>query len=140
MENTPFLFALQKISTEQFALNEDVLNLDCNINLSSKFKFGIVPENRILAVSVKFMFEKESNPFIIVEVVCNFDIEQKSWNNYFSSEKKQIVIPKDIRKMFEIKAGQTLLLLADKSKGIAIVNNDSYLKFANDIVKSQNII
>ncbi|MDD4211270.1 MAG: AbrB/MazE/SpoVT family DNA-binding domain-containing protein [Clostridia bacterium] len=55
-------------------------------------------------------------------------------------EKGQIVIPKDIRKMFEIKAGQTLLLLADKSKGIAIVNNDSYLKFANDIVKSQNII
>ena len=93
MENTTFLFALQKISTEQFALNEDVLNLDCNINLSSKFKFGIVPENRILAVSVKFMFEKESNPFIIVEVVCNFDIEQKSWNNNFSSEKKQIVIP-----------------------------------------------
>ena len=124
MENTTFLFALQKISTEQFALNEDVLNLDCNINLSSKFKFGIVPENRILAVSVKFMFEKESNPFIIVEVVCNFDIEQKSWNDYFSSEKKQIAIPKDI-------AIHLLFLSIGTTRGVlhAKTENTAYNKY-----------
>ena len=37
-------------------------------------------------------------------------------------EKGQIVIPKEVRDMFSIKAGDTLLLLADVEKGIAIVN------------------
>lgn len=37
-------------------------------------------------------------------------------------EKGQVVIPKEVRDMFSIKAGDTLLLLADVEKGIAIVN------------------
>ena len=35
-------------------------------------------------------------------------------------EKGQIVIPKEIRDMFGIEPGDTLLMLADKSRGIAI--------------------
>ena len=35
-------------------------------------------------------------------------------------EKGQIVIPKQIREMFGIKSGDTLLILADESRGIAI--------------------
>ncbi|MDP4510127.1 AbrB/MazE/SpoVT family DNA-binding domain-containing protein [Nonomuraea turcica] len=36
-------------------------------------------------------------------------------------EKGQIVIPKDIRDMFGISPGDTLLLLADVGKGIAVL-------------------
>ena len=42
-------------------------------------------------------------------------------------EKGQIVIPKNMRDMFGIKAGDTLLLLADRERGIAIVNDTSFL-------------
>ena len=35
-------------------------------------------------------------------------------------EKGQIVIPKEIRDMFGIEPGDTLLLLADKKRGVAI--------------------
>ncbi len=42
-------------------------------------------------------------------------------------EKGQIVIPKNMRDMFDIKAGDTLLLLADRERGIAIVNDTSVL-------------
>ena len=35
-------------------------------------------------------------------------------------EKGQIVIPKEAREMFDIKPGDTLLLLADRQRGIAI--------------------
>lgn len=52
-------------------------------------------------------------------------------------EKGQIVIPKQVRDMFEISAGDTLLLLADKEQGIAIVNNEGYLDFANAIFEAQ---
>ena len=52
------------------------------------------------------------------------------------SEKGQIVIPKQAREEFNIKEGDTLLLLGDKSKGIAIAKYDDYLMFAEAIFKA----
>ena len=52
-------------------------------------------------------------------------------------EKGQIVIPKEAREVFGISPGDTLLLLGDEKKGIAIVKNDVYLKFAKAIIKAQ---
>ncbi len=53
-------------------------------------------------------------------------------------EKGQIVIPKEAREVFDIKPGDTLLLLGDEAQGIAIVKNDIFLNFAQDIMKAQN--
>ncbi len=52
-------------------------------------------------------------------------------------DKGQIVIPKEAREVFKINAGDTLLLLGDTDRGIAIVNNDDYLNLANEILKIQ---
>ncbi|MFA7075937.1 MAG: AbrB/MazE/SpoVT family DNA-binding domain-containing protein [Candidatus Izemoplasmatales bacterium] len=53
-------------------------------------------------------------------------------------EKGQIVIPKNIRDMFNINPGDTVLVLADKDRGIAIVSNEEYMKFANSIFEAQS--
>lgn len=52
-------------------------------------------------------------------------------------EKGQIVIPKGAREMFSIQPGDTLLLLADEDRGIALVNNDVYTNFADAIFSVQ---
>ena len=39
-------------------------------------------------------------------------------------EKGQIVIPKEIRSMFDIKPSDSVILLADKERGIAILKAD----------------
>lgn len=52
-------------------------------------------------------------------------------------EKGQIVIPKEARDMFHIRPGDTLLLLADKERGIAIVQNDAYMDFVNYVLEAQ---
>lgn len=52
-------------------------------------------------------------------------------------EKGQIVIPKEARDVFNIKPGDTLLLLGDEAQGIAIVKNDDYMNFAQAIFDAQ---
>ena len=41
-------------------------------------------------------------------------------------EKGQIVIPKSVRDMFDIKSGDSMIVLADKKKGIALVKADTF--------------
>ena len=40
-------------------------------------------------------------------------------------EKGQIVIPKEAREMFDIKSGDTLVILCDKKRGIAVLKSDA---------------
>lgn len=48
-------------------------------------------------------------------------------------EKGQIVIPKNARELFNIKPGDTLLLLGDKTKGLAIPHKSTFEKLAKHI-------
>jgi AbrB family looped-hinge helix DNA binding protein len=48
-------------------------------------------------------------------------------------EKGQIVIPKEARDVFQIKPGDTLLLLGDIEQGIAIVKPEKFEKLASQI-------
>ena len=41
-------------------------------------------------------------------------------------EKGQIVIPKEARDMFDINPGDSLVLLCDKNRGIAILKSDKF--------------
>jgi AbrB family looped-hinge helix DNA binding protein len=49
-------------------------------------------------------------------------------------ERGQIVIPKDARDLFKIKAGDTLLVMGDKKKGIAISKIGKIKEFALGIL------
>ena len=48
-------------------------------------------------------------------------------------EKGQIVIPKCCRKVFDIKPGDTLLILGDAAQGIGIVKQEKMMEFAKAI-------
>ena len=41
-------------------------------------------------------------------------------------EKGQIVIPKQAREMFDIKPGDTVIVLCDKKKGMAIIKSEAF--------------
>lgn len=50
-------------------------------------------------------------------------------------EKGQIVIPKAAREMFGLEPGDTIVLLADKKRGIALVQNDRMMNIAESVMK-----
>ena len=50
-------------------------------------------------------------------------------------ERGQIVIPKEARQIFDIKAGDTLLVLGDEEQGLAIVKADIMKELAVKILK-----
>lgn len=49
-------------------------------------------------------------------------------------EKGQIVIPKNARDLLNIRSGDTLLVLADEKKGIAIVKDEAIFRQFADIM------
>lgn len=52
--------------------------------------------------------------------------------------KGQIVIPKEVRDMFSIESGDTLILLADAQKGIAIERMGVFDKIADAILDGRS--
>lgn len=54
-------------------------------------------------------------------------------------ERGQIVIPKEAREIFDIKPGDTLLILGDEAQGIAIVKNNVFLQFFDNVMKAPHI-
>jgi AbrB family looped-hinge helix DNA binding protein len=52
-------------------------------------------------------------------------------------EKGQIVIPRDARKLFDIKPGDNLLVLGDEAQGLALIKSEDFLQFAQDILNAK---
>ena len=48
-------------------------------------------------------------------------------------EKGQIVIPKEARDMFDIKSGDSIIVLCDKTKGIALLKADEIEDLADKV-------
>ena len=53
------------------------------------------------------------------------------------SEKGQIVIPKEARKLYDLKAGDALLLLGDKS-GMALVKTEIFQDLVGQVLEDLN--
>lgn len=50
--------------------------------------------------------------------------------------KGQITVPKEAREMFDIKEGDTLMVMGDKARGLAIVKDTKFYKLMGDFYGS----
>ncbi len=89
-------FDLIQINTEQFAIINEYFNEGNEVSFQPFLRFGVDKEKKIIAVLAKFHFLQKEIPFIIIEASCHFLFHHKSWEEFFSIEKDEITLPKEI--------------------------------------------
>lgn len=96
MENKsqPLGFVLRRVITEQFATIADTVAEDNEIELQAALRFGVDTEHRFIVSFSKFEFEQNSKPILIIEVGCQFEIEEASWEKLKNDEPEAITLPK----------------------------------------------
>ena len=109
-------FGLNKINTQQFAIIEDVYNSEDNdIIIETSLGFGVDSENASIISSVKIQFQQNKNPFLIIEVSCEFDVVDESWDKFIDTD--SIRIPKGfMAHLAMITVGTTRGVLHAKTK------------------------
>ena len=50
--------------------------------------------------------------------------------------KGQITVPKEAREMFDIKEGETLMVMGDKQRGIALIKADKFYEMMGGITEN----
>jgi len=89
-------FVLRGIQTEQFATIDGIFKNEDSIQIQANIDFGINEESRIIGCISKFQFDVQNQPFIIIGVKCNFEIEPNSWDSFINKETNNIIFQKDI--------------------------------------------
>lgn len=86
-------FRLVNIKTEEFAIIEDSFEEEGKVSLESSFNFRVDKEKHILGTTVKFQFEQNDKPFLIISVTCGFEMEEEAWESLIDADKNNLIIP-----------------------------------------------
>ncbi len=93
MNSQEINFGLRKITTSQFATVDSAVIQEKSIGLNYGFGFGVNEENKIVACNAKFEFISKKTPFIVLDVLCEFEISPNSWNNFLNKGQGTITLP-----------------------------------------------
>ncbi len=94
-EIKPIGFILRGIKTEQFAIIDTNFKEGEPSNAGFEIKYAASIEERVIIPIVKFTFEQNNIPFLILEVSCHFEIEEAGFTSIHNADLKQIRIPLD---------------------------------------------
>ena len=93
-ENLNISFALNKVTTEQFAIIEEGFSDTGNIRIGTMLKFGCDEKKKLLACFGTFTFQSDQKTFIIIEAGCHFQIPDESWDKMYSKDPNRLIAPK----------------------------------------------
>jgi hypothetical protein len=93
-------FRLKKIITEQFAVIPKSFTEENEIAINHKLSFGISVDTYSVMVNLIVNYECNSNPFIIIEVNCIFDVNEEVFNTWVTEE--SVSVPEGLAKHFAV--------------------------------------
>lgn len=81
-KNVQIQFALRSIETIQFATIKDSYNKDKETDLQTSVGVNITENKSVISIHFEVSFLSEKKPFVVLEVVCHFDVEQKAYKKF----------------------------------------------------------
>ena len=116
-EELALSFKLVGISTNEFAMFEESYTEDENVRMGTFVNFGHDREHRVLGATLKFQFEQNEKPFLVIAATCSFQMEEKAWESLMEDDGQKIVIPEGFAShMAVIKVGTIRGILYEKTK------------------------
>ena len=110
-------FKLVDISTNEFAILEESYSDGEDAQMSTFVKFGHDIEQRVLGANLKFQFEQNEKPFLVISATCSFQLEEEAWNSLLDEDGEKIVIPEGFAShMAVITVGTIRGILYEKTK------------------------
>ncbi|MDR9365873.1 MAG: hypothetical protein RI575_11075 [Balneolaceae bacterium] len=86
-------FKLVDITTDEFAILEDSYTEGENVRMGTFVNFYHDSEQRILGAHLKFQFEQNEKPFLVISATCGFQLEESAWESLFDEDGQKLVIP-----------------------------------------------
>jgi len=87
----PIPFKIVKVEENQFSVFEDTLVVDASIQQQIGFGFGVDIENKVIAVSMEFVLNKNELPLIKQEITCYFELKEEVFNTLLKKDK--LILP-----------------------------------------------
>lgn len=136
MENKDNIgFSLRKLTTQQFAIIEDVFKDGENIEMKTNVNFGIDTTKKMIAVFFNVSFLQNKVPFLLLETGSHFHVKEESWATFENKEKKELIVPKGfISHLVMISIGTTRGVLHSKTE------NTIYNKFLLPTINVNELI
>lgn len=94
MPAAPIPFDIKSIETEEFATIDSCYNSEAEIGINTGFSFGINKEEHSLAVKLAISFECDKGTFIKLTLACQFEVEEKAFQKFYSKKSKFYTVPK----------------------------------------------
>lgn len=127
----PISFELIKIDTPQFAVFEEKYEADCQIQFNHEFGVGADDVEKVIHVRFEAKFLCEGQVFIVIEVLCTFQIDGSQFDELFHKDDK-IKLPKDfIIHLIMLTIGITRGTLYEKLRSTTFGSSDFYLPAIN---------
>lgn len=131
-DNASVGFQLIRITTEQFALIQDVFDNSINeVSISIGVRFGLDTDKKNIASFVKVQFEQEKKPFLVAEIANHFNINEDAWNS-FLGDKDKLTLPKGF-------ASHLLMLTVGTLRGVLHSKTEN-TEFNQFILPTINVI
>ena len=94
MADKPIPFLIKAIGTREFATIKDAYKEGEEIDIKTKFNFGVGRENHTIVILLDLTFESNKTPFVILKTRMEFEIEAKAFEKLKNKDGGAVVVPK----------------------------------------------
>lgn len=128
----PIPFKIVKVEENQFSVFEDTLAVDAPIQQQVGFGFGVDTDNKVIAVSMEFVLNKNELPLVKQEITCYFEVKKEAFSTLLQKDK--LIMPCGFGK-------HLAMVVTGTARGVLYANtkNTEFNKFLIGLINIDNM-